>query len=179
METKTRAILAVVAVAAIAGVTLVAGDSKEPAPVEGKYLRVRKCRPVSEKKTSTLPALAAEAWAVGTKPAQTVCEWLTVLEQDGKSIVVSREPALDMGAKTEIYAKGDALGFECACSKGSGCDEFKHYLPDEKRESEWVAAPPGKTLAKGHWRGVGCFPKPCVELSLGGVTSTPSECPTK
>jgi hypothetical protein len=194
METKTRAILAVAAVAAIAGATLITRDSKEPAPMEGRYLRIRQC---AEKKAPTkrapvrgsAEALSVEAtrveWPKDAKPAQVECEWLTVLAQPtadggmGTPIVVSREPALDMGSKTEVYAKGDAFGFECACSKGSDCEQLRSYLPDEKKEAEWVAASLGTTLSKGRWRGAGCWQKSCVELARRDITSWPSECPTK
>jgi hypothetical protein len=184
--TNTQKAFAVVGLVAVAGLaTLEATRDKVARAVEGRYLRVRECHARGAKPATSLRAIATETWAKDAKPAQTDCEWLTVLAQTtadggvGSSVIVSREPALDMGAKMEVYGKGDALGFEAACSTGKECEVLRTYLPEMKREPEWVPAPIGVTLAKGRWRGAGCFRKPAVELAKRGVTSWPSECPTE
>lgn len=89
--------------------------------------------------------------------------------------IVTQEP-ID-SAKSGTFKTGEADGFECACSSGSGCEQLVEAAPAFNVKGGWREAPRGLTLAKGHWRGALCVPKSCVELASRKFSSWPKGCP--
>ncbi len=179
MSSALKASLAV-GVVALAGIAIVSLDGKSEAKREGNYIRVRKCVEKSAARDqATLPEKLARAeWPDGGKPKDVECFWLTVLNENARPVVVATESAPDNGLKTEVFAKGEAGGFDCACPTGVGiCEKF--YPPAFGSDGGWRTAPAGNTIEKDMWRGAGCFQKSCVEAGSKSVTSTPSECPER
>lgn len=132
----------------------------------------------------------AEPWPAGGRPARVTCEWVTVLEESEKAYARIQvcdsadagSPKLPVGVvQVGDRAAGDggtskveAGGFDCACSTGTNCEEFR---TSKGRAGAWVAATGRKTLGPGLWRGAGCIQKACVELWRGDATSWPAACP--
>lgn len=72
----------------------------------------------------------------------------------------------DAGAAIEVWKKGKAGGFACACAMNATC-QWKDG------GSAWGYR--GYTMDPGTWQGAGCLPKTCVVLQ--GRDVWPEECP--
>lgn len=116
-----------------------------------QYVRARVCAPPADGGDEA-PSLPAGMLAL----------------QDGQT-----EEDFDGGAELTAVLQGE-VEFECACSTGSNCEQWRQDYGSE--DGGWAAAPRGNTLSAGKWRGAGCFRKACVE-GFGWPSSWPGGCP--